>query len=338
MKITSGSAAATGIAAAAMGLTLALACPASAVTAVDSTIAAASAPVTDVNHARFVAHFDAAAGQTVENIALEPDGSADVTFSVSHQIAHVDLDGRTRILATLPTPPDGGVHTPAFGQPIATGIARGNDGTLYVLYAAGSADMTGVWRLTPGSSAPEHLVSLPADSLPNGMALDRRTGTLYIADSNLSTIWTVPAAGGTATRWATAPEFAPTVDDLGANGLKVHGGAVWVTNISYGTIMRVPIGRGGRAGAVETRATGLGPVDDFDFTGEGDQILAAIVEGPSQVILVNPDGTHSTVLTAADGLQNPTSIAVRGRTAYIGSAAYSTGTDPNLIRARLDLR
>ncbi|OKJ05579.1 hypothetical protein [Kitasatospora sp. CB01950] len=323
MKIARRPAAAAGIVAAAMGLVTAVTGP------------AAAGPVVGVDRARFVAHFDAAAGQTTENIALEPDGSADVTFSVSHQVAHVGLDGRTRVLATLPTPPDGGVDTPVFGQPLATGIARADDGTLYVLYVAGSADLTGVWRLSPGSRTPERIAALPADSIPNGMALDRRTGTLYIADSNLSTIWTVPVTGGSAVRWATAPELAPAVGDLGANGLKVHGGAVWVTNTSYGTVLRVPIGDGGRPGAVETRAAGLGPVDDFDFTGRSDQILAALVEGPSQVVLIEPDGTRSTVLTAADGLQNPTSVAVRGHTAYIGSAAYATATDPNLITAHL---
>ncbi|MFJ5924376.1 hypothetical protein ACIQF6_17435 [Kitasatospora sp. NPDC092948] len=327
MKITSRSAVAAGIAATTIGLATALVGPAAAAT---------GAAATRLDRAHLVAHFDVTAGQTAENIALEPDGSADITFSVSHQIAHVTLDGRTRVLATLPTPPDGGVNTPVFGQPIATGIARGQDGTLYVLYVAGSADLTGVWRLAPGSSAPEHIAALPADSIPNGMALDGRTGTLYIADSNLSTIWTVPTTGGAATRWATAPELGPTADDLGANGLKLHGDAVWVTNTSHGTVLRVPIGRNGRPGAVETRATGLGPVDDFDFTGRGDQLLAALVEGPGQVLLVDPDGTHSTVLTAANGLQNPTSVAVRGRTAYIASAAYSTGTDPNLLLAHLD--
>ena len=326
MKLTSRPAVAAGIAAASIGLATALVGPASAATA---------APVTHLDRAHLVAHFDVTAGQTAENIALEPDGSADLTFSVSHQIAHVTLDGRTHILATLPTPPDGGVHTPVFGRPIATGIARDHDGTLYVLYVAGSADFTGVWRLRPGSSTPEHIAALPADSIPNGMALDRRTGTLYIADSNLSTVWTVPTTGGAATRWATAPELGPTVDDLGANGLKLHDNAVWVTNTSHGTVLRLPLGQGGRPGAVETRATGLGPVDDFDFTGQGDQILAALVEGPSQLLLIAPDGTHSTVLTAANGLQNPTSVAVRGRTAYIGSAAYSTGTDPNLLLVHL---
>jgi hypothetical protein len=53
------------------------------------------------------------------------------------------------------------------------------------------------------------------------------------------------------------------------------------------------------------------------------------------VTLVQPDGTHSTVLTAVDGLLNPTSIAPRGDTVYVLSAAYSTAEDPDLVLARL---
>jgi hypothetical protein len=40
-------------------------------------------------------------------------------------------------------------------------------------------------------------------------------------------------------------------------------------------------------------------------------------------------------LTAADGLQNPTSVALRHGTAYVPSAAYPTATDPNLLLASL---
>ena len=46
-------------------------------------------------------------------------------------------------------------------------------------------------------------------------------------------------------------------------------------------------------------------------------------------------GEHSFVLTPADGLQNPTSMSVRGDTLYVASAAYSTLTDPNLLLAKL---
>ena len=96
-----------------------------------------------------------------------------------------------------------------------------------------------------------------------------------------------------------------------------------------------PSSRDGGAGKVQTAATGLPGIDDFAFTGHGDQILAAL-NGPSEVALVQPDGSHSTVLTAADGLQNPTSIALRGDTVYVLSAAYLTAKDPNLVLAHLN--
>lgn len=45
---------------------------------------ASSLPVT---HARIAAHFDFTAGQQPENITLEPNGDADVTFAFAHQVA-----------------------------------------------------------------------------------------------------------------------------------------------------------------------------------------------------------------------------------------------------------
>ncbi|MEV5277769.1 hypothetical protein [Streptomyces sp. NPDC052811] len=41
------------------------------------------------------------------------------------------------------------------------------------------------------------------------------------------------------------------------------------------------------------------------------------------------------MLTAADGLENPTSLAVRSTTVYIANGAYSTTNDPNLLAARI---
>ncbi|XES01028.1 hypothetical protein HEP87_61765 [Streptomyces sp. S1D4-11] len=40
-----------------------------------------------------------------ENIALEPDGTADVTFAAARQVAAVSTAGATRVLATLGPPP-----------------------------------------------------------------------------------------------------------------------------------------------------------------------------------------------------------------------------------------
>lgn len=297
-------------------------------TTVAGPAAAATAPVSDV---RFVSHLDMGDGQRPENITLEPDGSADVTFAFSRQVARISPDGRVHVLATLPAPP-ADASTPALTSPFLGGIVRTQDGTLYFLYATGSSDLTGLWRLRPGGTA-ERIAALPADSLPNGLTLDSRSGLLYVADSVLATVWRVPVTGGTPSRWVTAPELEAT-GFLGANGIKIHNGAAWVSNLDKGTVLRIPITCRGAAGPVETRATSLVNIDDIAFTGADDTLLAAI-NADNEVALVRPDGTHTVVLTAAEGLENPTSLAVRGTTAYIANGAYFTNEDPNLLAARI---
>ncbi|MCM2430755.1 SMP-30/gluconolactonase/LRE family protein [Streptomyces sp. RKAG337] len=289
--------------------------------------AAATAPL---SHAHIAEHFDLAGGQMPENIVWEPNGSIDVSFSAARQIAQITRHGAIRVLATLPAPADGGVHTPVLGFPLVTGLVRDAHGTLYFLYATGTSDLTGVWRLTPGGT-PQRIAALPADGLPNGLALDDHR--LYVTDSVRGVIWRVPTSGGDATVWASGPELAST-GFLGANGLKVHNGAVWVSNMDKGTVLRFPLRRNGTAGPAEIRADQLPGIDDFDFIGRTDRIVAALDQS-DQVALVEPDGTHTIVLSAQDGLQNPTALAVRGDTVYVTSAAYLTQRDPNLLTARI---
>ena len=281
------------------------------------------------NKARIVAHFDLAAGEVLENVVARADGGADLTLALSRQIVRVTADGRTRTLATVPAPADGGVHTPVLGLPIVTGLTRSGDGTLYFLYTAGDASLTGLWQLRTGGT-PRRIAALPAGSFPNGVALDERTGTFYIADSVLGRIWSVPASGGVARIWARGLELAPT-EFLGANGLKLHDGAVWVSNTDRGTIVRLPLNRPGKP---TVRASGLVNVDDFQFTGHGDQLLAAL-NASSEVVRVDTDGRHRTVLTNADGVQNASAVDIRNGNVYVTSAGLHTGIDPNLLIARL---
>jgi hypothetical protein len=128
---------------------------------------------------------------------------------------------------------------------------------------------------------------------------------------------------------------------LAANGVKVHNGSVWVSTLAAvtgqsgatGNLVRIPFGPDRTAGPV-TVAANVPGMDDFAFTGSGDTVLAA--QNPSsQVSLVRPDGTQQVVLTAADGLDNPTAVAMRGSTIYVADSAFNNGNDPNLVVAHL---
>ena len=220
-----------------------------------------------------------------------------------------------------------------LGFSLATGLVRTADGTLYIGYAAGHDDLTGIWRVRPGGT-PTRIVPLTAASFPNGMALDERTGTLYIADSTRETIWRVPITGGTPTVWLSGPELKRS-NLLGPNGLRIHNGAIWLSNSDQGTLLRVPIEGNGRAGAVETKATSLTVFpDDFAFIGHTDKIIVAL-NIANEVALVQPNGSHTIVLTGADGLEGPTAIAIRQGELYVLSAAFLLKKDPNILVADL---
>src|SRR6266851_9074055 len=84
---------------------------AAAVAVVAATAVTASAATEPVSNPRILVHYDLAAGQQPENVALEPDGNLDVTLSRAGQVERVSPTGQRQLLATLPAPSDGGVNT-----------------------------------------------------------------------------------------------------------------------------------------------------------------------------------------------------------------------------------
>jgi hypothetical protein len=280
-----------------------------------------------VSKPRIVAHFDLSAGQTPEDIAVEPDGSADISFSEADEAARVSLDGHVSVLGQLPR----SGACPQNSAALSLGIVRSDDGTVFLVDCAGSAD-TGVWRISPGR-APVQIASLPANGFPNDMALDASRGQLYIADSVLATVWRVPVSGGAPVAWSSGAALAKTTF-IGANGIAVHNGAVWVSNTDKGTIVRIPIQDDGAAGPVQTVVTGQGLIDNFTFLPGTDIIVAALIVANQVVAIQN--GQTRVLLTAADGLSSPTSVAVHDGTLYVGNSAVVTGKDPNLLIAHIE--
>jgi hypothetical protein len=306
------------------------------VAALSLTAQPAAAAAFPASHPRVLVEYDREAGQQPENVVVTPDGKLDVVLSRAAQIQEVTPGGHRRLLASLPQSADGGVNTPALGFNLATGLVRTDDGTLYVGYAAGDDTLTGIWRIRPGGK-PQRVIPLSASSLPNGMALDERTRRLYIADSTRGIIWRAPITGGTPTAWASGAAYEPT-SQLGVNGLKVHKGAVWVSNSAQGVLLRVPIKPDGSAAGAQTRATGLPFLDDFEFVGRSDDVVGAL-NIANEIALIHPeDGSHSIILTGEDGLQGPTSVALRGTRLYVLSAAFVLDAKPNILTTHFHRR
>jgi hypothetical protein len=295
--------------------------------------------VTDV---RTAATFDFAAGEIPENITANPDGS--VTLSLlgscavcqrTHgpELMRISASGERTVLATG-----------QVGEAIS-GNARGSDGTVYyALWAPGNADRNGVYKLL-GDGTPQRVAALPADSGPNGLAVDSATGTLYIADSLKGVIWSVPASGGPVTPWLTDTALAPVPTEalpIGANGLRFHNGALWVSNFNKGTLLRVPMTSAGVPGPIRQVAGGLPNIDDLSFlTPFSDVVFAAqngssSNNGPDRVVVIYPNGTYKPVLTSADGLASPSATAVRGDRLYVTDGGVPEPHDPKLQTARIN--
>lgn len=234
--------------------------------AVDNLILQAATSIrTPATEPTVLAHLSLTAGQRPENVATEPNGELDVSMSQAAQIVRITPAGKQTVLASLPHPADGGKHVPVVGFALTTGLVRASDGTLFVGYAAGSAELNGIWRVRPGGK-PERIITLPANSFPNGLAIDAAGKQLYFTDSIRGLILQAPLTGGAASTWFTGPETKITgTYGLGANGPKIHREAVWITNFEQGTLLRIPIGSKGRAGAVHTKARLAGGPDDFTF-------------------------------------------------------------------------
>ncbi|MDN3265233.1 hypothetical protein QWJ26_36600 [Streptomyces sp. CSDS2] len=88
------------------------------------------------------------------------------------------------------------------------------------------ASRAGTWKLAP-HGRPQRPAALPADGLPNGLAIEPAGHTRYAADSLNGTVWAVPVCGGTPKVWLTGPDLAPGPKaplTLGVNGARFHKG------------------------------------------------------------------------------------------------------------------
>ncbi|RPE39142.1 SMP-30/gluconolaconase/LRE-like protein [Streptomyces sp. Ag109_O5-1] len=322
-----------------MSKTLNLAAAAAAATAVFVSAPYASAtagrehPKPVVTDVKTVAPFDWSAGEVPENITVNPDSTLTVSMLGSYagqrpELVRLSANGQHKTVLVT------GVLGDGF-----TGNTRGSDGTIYYNVWSKDASRAGVWKLPPGGH-PSRVAALPADGLPNGLAIDPAERTLYVTDSIKGTIWAVPVAGGQARAWLTDQALArdPKAQlSFGANGLRYHNGALWVTNFNKATLLRIPVTAAGKPGRIHQVTDGEVGIDDFNFLSSRSDIVFTARNTQNKVDMVYPNGTKVTVLTAADGLASPTATAVRGHELYITDAGLAAPHHAQLQGARINL-
>lgn len=268
--------------------------------------------------------FDFAAGETPENIAIDRDGTIYVSLAFASTICRIAPDG-TQTRVAVPT---GG------GIVVGVAIDHHHDGDLAVAVRSSDAGAAGIWRIaragfgSGGSVA--RLAALPADSFANGMTYDHR-GNLFIADSALGRVWRIASGATSATVWSADPLLQPTGATFqnfplpGANGVKFWLNALYVSNTSTSTIVRIPVLPDGSAGKAAIRFADV-QADDFAFDVFGTLYIAS---NPLNLLLrVTDAGTVTTLATKAkDGLDNPSAVAFGTQgldhlAIYITNAAY----------------
>lgn len=272
-----------------------------------------------------IAAFEAAAGELPEGVVADPAGNLFVSLGppffldpVYGAIRKIDPDGTQ---TTLVEYPDG---------PAPAGLALDRSGRLHFALPDPGGAVGGVYRL--GRDGAERIAGTETMLVPNGLAFDRRRN-LYVSDSLRGEIWRIPGtprrgrghdrhdargrsvADPAATVWLADDLLAGCDGGVGANGVAVWRGAVYVANTSKGMLVRIPIERHGQPGEPEVVAgdADCDPDDDL-FSIDGiaidsrGNVFAALVLVHRLVRIDVRSGDVTPLLDADDGLWNPASV------------------------------
>jgi len=282
------------------------------------------ADTTRPGRVRLITSFDAAAGELPEGIVVDAHRNMFVTLAPRGELVRIDRHGNRRLVAQVAPAGKG------FG---ALGLAFDRRGGIVVAVASFDPATAGVVRVVGHRT--ERIPGTEQITFPNGLAFGPR-GALFVTDSAGGAVWRV-GRDGSVEKWSEDPLLAGNGSlnlgvPLGANGIAYWRGSFYVVNTETGRIVRIPVTRDG-AGPAEIVAEGpeLIGADGAQFDARGNLYVA--VNGQSTLLRLSPDGTLTTLATAADGLDAPASpVFGVGRgdrsTLYVTNFAFGH-TDPS---------
>ena len=246
-----------------------------------------------------VKHF--ATGESPESIAIDRHGNAFI--SVGNTLRKRTPDGTESTFMTLPIA--------AF----VLGVKVGPDGCIYNTSTSLDPMVAGafVWK-TCTAGAPTKFATLDPRGGPNDLVFDDH-GSLYVTDAFLGRVYKIE--GGVVSVWlehallqgnAASPYLlfhAVGVDGIAFDEDKRN---LYLGNLDYGRLLRVPVGCDGSAGtpvvvASDSRLLGI----DGIAIDEHGTIFAAI-NGQDSLVSISPSGAITPLFSGAP-LDGPASVA-----------------------------
>jgi sugar lactone lactonase YvrE len=278
---------------------------------------------------RTVVAFSADLGEFPEGITVDARGTVYLGMAAGGDVRQIRPDGSQRVVATLPVGTSGG---------FLLGLASPSPRVVYAANSSREAATHGVWQIIDGGFGPvaaRRIAALPPQGQPNGLALDPR-GNIYVGDSLLGVIWRItPNAPWLVERWSADPLLAPSAPGgIGANGVLVHRGALFVANTDAGTIVRIPILANGRPGPAAVYAADrlLVGADDLAFDARDNLYVTSF--SANTLNRVTPARRVDVLAGAADGLDYPAGLEF-GRTARDATTLYLVDVGGNFNQPKL---
>lgn len=230
----------------------------------------------------------------LESIVSLPNGDFLITEAIAHVIWRVTLDGERELFHQSENKPVG-LSVDIDGRIVASGRTKDDTSAVFVFRDTGELER---------SILIEEAVFL------NGSTF-LEPGQVLVADSGTGKIYRVNIKSGTVSIWAANQQLTqhPDRNPLlpGVNGLKLFDGALYATNSSRMTVVRLPVlAPGRRAGEPQVIAENI-VLDDFAFAADG--TIYGTTHIFDSVVRLELDGSVTTIATDLDGVQGSTAAA-----------------------------
>jgi sugar lactone lactonase YvrE len=287
-------------------------------------LALAGAAAAD-GHVRTVVEFDAEQGEFPEGVAVTRLGDVYTGLTQQGRLMKIPSgEGAAEEFAVVE------LSEGDFGL---VGQAVEEGGWVYSAVVSADPEVHGVFSFDPANGEALHVEGTEVIGMPNAIVFE--DDVMYVSDTITGAVWRsqwVGFQGWTpAELWVADPLLEGTGElpfpfPIGANGIVVDDGVVYVGVTEQSHIVGIPVGADGAAGEpfVHLDLPGVA-VDGIAITDDGDFLIA---DPPANTIWrVGDDGQPEAIADADDGISGPTSVFYEKnldrQPVYVANAAQS---------------